>query len=297
MTQEPNHFAPLCAAADPLPRPPSFRIPSKACDTHAHIFGPQDCYPLVSNRAYTPPEARLEAYNSLLKTLGVERAVIVQPSVYGTDNRATLDAVSASDGRFRGVVVVDDDCSVEELLRLRQIGARGARVNLLFRSDAELGNLQRLAISLANARMHMQMLVDVSKVDGLYDLVSNLPVPIVFDHMGHIPAGLGINHPGFQALLRLLGDGKCWVKLSGSYRFTEQLDTPYDDVLPFARALVATNPDNLLWATDWPHPHIPLTMPNDGDLLNMLSDWVPNENTRNRILSDNPSRLYEFDEP
>ena len=295
MTQETDHDAPLCSPADPMPRPPVFNMPSQACDTHAHIFGPQDCYPLVSNRLYTPPEARLEAYNSLLKTLGVERAVIVQPSVYGTDNRATLDAVSASDGRFRAVVVVDDDCSVAELLTLRQKGARGARVNWLFRSDAELGNLQRLAISLANARMHMQMLVDVSKVDGLYDLVSNLPVPIVFDHMGHIPTGLGINNPGFQVLLRLLGEGKCWVKLSGTYRFTEQLDTPYGDVVPFARALVATNPDNLLWASDWPHPHIPVPMPNDGDLLSMLSDWVPNESTRNRILSDNPSRLYEFD--
>ena len=287
---------PLCAPADPTPRPSSLTMPANACDTHAHIFGPKDRYPLVANRTYTPPEASLESYNTLLKILGVERAVIVQPSVYGTDIRATLDAVSSSDGRFRAVVVVDDNCSVEDLHAYRSLGARGARVNLLFRSDAELGNLQRLARSLADIDMHMQMLVDVAVFDGLYDFVSDLPVPVVFDHMGHMPARLGINHPGFQALLRLLGQGECWVKLSGAYRFTEQRYTPYDDVAPFAQALAATNPDNVLWATDWPHPQIPVPMPNDGDLLSLLSDWVPDEITRNRILTDNPARLYGFDE-
>jgi len=290
-----NHDIPVCAGADPTPRPPSFNMPLKACDTHAHIFGPLHRYPLVEDRVYTPPEAGIDAYNALLATLSVERAVIVQPSVYGTDNRATLDTVSANRDRFRGVVVVDDDCSVADLIALREQGARGARVNLLFRSNSEIGNLKRLAGNLASAGMHMQMLIDVSKFDELYKVVSELPVPVVFDHMGHMPVRLGINHPGFQALVRLLGEGKCWVKLSGSYRFTEQLDTPYDDVLPFARALVATNPDNLLWASDWPHPHIPIPMPNDGDLLSMLYDWVPEETTRNRILSDNPARLYEFD--
>jgi len=147
--QEPE--LPDCAAADPSPHPPAFAMPDKACDTHAHIFGPQDRYPLIKDRAYTPPEASLHQYQNLLSTLGVTRAVIVQPSIYGTDNRATLDAVAAGGTDYRAVIVVDDDCSAADLQHYKERGAQGARVNMLFRSNAEVNNLKALGKALSNA--------------------------------------------------------------------------------------------------------------------------------------------------
>lgn len=286
---------PVCAPADRDPRPAAFTPPPGACDCHAHVFGPLARYPVVAERTYTPSEASLAEYRRMLAALGLERGVIVQPSVYGTDNRATLDAVSEGGENFRAVVVVDDDATVTELRAMHDKGARGARVNVLFASDAQLANLKTLAATLAEIGWHMQMLIDVSKFPDLYEFAKGLPAPVVFDHLGHMPTGLGLENPGFQDMLRLLDEGRCWIKLSGSYRFTAERETPYDDVAPFARKAVEVNPDRLVWATDWPHPHIPTPMPNDGALLDMLADWAPDEAVRNRILVDNPATLYGFE--
>ena len=295
MSEVKSRSAPLCAAADAAPQAPRFTPPPGACDCHSHIFGPAS--QLVANRLYTPPDASLESYLHLLNALGLSRSVIVQPSVYGTDNRATLAAVAEAGQNFRAVVVVDDHISLAELHALHQQGARGARVNALFPSDAQLENLHRLARTLADTAWHLQILTDVSTFPDLEVLVNSLPVPVVFDHMGHIPAQLGVNHPGFQALLRLVGEGRAWAKLSGAYRITAQDHPPYTDVAPFAQALIRANPEQLVWASDWPHPHIRPPMPNDGHLLDMLADWVPDTVTRGRILVDNPARLYGFDLP
>lgn len=286
---------PVCAPAQQHIEAPDFAMPANACDCHAHVFGTTECYPLVDNRVYTPPPASLEQYHHLLKTLGFSRGVIVQPSVYGTDNRATLDAVAQNPEHLRAVVVVDDHVELNTLKTLHEQGARGARVNLVFRSNAALNHLKTLANILADMGWHMQMLVDVSQFDDLYNFVKALPVPVVFDHMGHIPTHKGIDQTGFQQMRRLLEEEQCWVKLSGSYRMTEQQETPYNDVLPFAQALVDSNPERLVWATDWPHPHIPVSMPADHALLNMLADWVPDPQIRQRILVDNPAQLYQFD--
>ncbi|MGI9393225.1 MAG: amidohydrolase family protein [Boseongicola sp.] len=287
--------APPCAPADYSPHIPGFAVPVGSCDCHAHIFGTASA--LVKNRAYTPPEANLSAYQDMLRTTGLSRGVIVQPSVYGTDNRTTLQAVAEGGENFRAIVVVNEDVTQHELQTLHAQGARGARVNALFQSDVSLENLQMLARTLADVNWHMQMLVDVSEFANLESFVRALPIPVVFDHMGHIPASYGSEHPGFQALLRLVGEGQAWAKLLGSYRMTGQRHPPYDDVAPFAEGLVRANPDQLVWASDWPHPHIPTPMPNDGDLLDMLADWVVDTKTRNKILVDNPARLYGFGLP
>lgn len=287
--------AELCAAPHSEPRAPGFSTPSRACDCHVHVFGPHRDFPLVAERMYTPPPALLSDYHRMRGVLGLQRAVIVQPSVYGTANRATLEAAAAGGEDFRAVVVVDSDTPKSVLHTMHDAGARGVRINPMFSRNADLSDLKRLAHSLADMGWHLQVLVDVSQLEGLETLAEALPVALVFDHMGHVPTEKGIHDAGFQSLLRLLGQGRCWVKLSGAYRVTAHDHPPYDDVTPFAKALLQTNPEQLVWGSDWPHPRIPVPMPNDGDLMDLLDTWVPDVETRDRILVDNPARLYDFE--
>ena len=279
--------APLCAPPDPLPIRPQNRIPAGACDCHFHVsVGPS---PLVPERSYTPPDLAITDYLNMRNVLGLSRGVIVQASPHGTDNRTTLAALPP-DGSMRAVVVVNAQCSASELRALADQGAVGTRANLLFPSNAQLDDLAGLARRIADCGWHLQLLADASKTEGLEALVHLSPVPVVLDHMGHIPARLGVSHPGFQTVLRLLDTGKLWVKLSGAYRIAEP---DYEDAAPMARALVSANPGRLVWGSDWPHPAIKGPMPNDGALLDLLYDWADTE-TAKRILVGNPEALYGF---
>ncbi len=286
---------PVCAAADPAPYAPRFTPPPGATDCHAHIFGPEAQYPFTPHRTYTPPEASEAQYFHLLESLGLSRGVIVQPSVYGRDNRCTLDAVRRHPDKLRAVVVVNEDITEKELEQMHADGARGVRLNLLFRSGVEVSDVRRIADKIAALDWHLQMLIDVSEFADIRDTLGSLPVETVFDHLGHMPISAGTSHPGFQQMLSLVADGKSWVKLSGSYRITSENETPYSDIAPFAREIIRANPERVLWATDWPHPYINVDMPNDGALLDMLDDWTPDAATRDRILADNPARLYGFE--
>ena len=286
---------PICAGPDPEPRKPGFAVPAGACDSHAHIFAPARVYPYVAERAYTPAEASLEDYQGMLAALGVERAVLVQPSVYGTDNRAMLEALESGGRRFRGVAVCDEDIAESEIAHLHAAGVRGLRVNLLYSRSATLAALAGLAQRIAPFGWHLQILVDVSKTPDLAEILAPLSVAVVVDHMGHLPAAKGAGDPGFQALLALVRGGRSWVKLSGAYRLSSQRTPPYADVAPLARALIAAAPERMLWASDWPHPAIAMPMPNDGDLLDLLAEWAPDEATRRKILVDNPAALYGFE--
>lgn len=294
MTLVGDLYIPTCAQADLNFRQPRLKVPKGTCDCHAHIFGPQSRYPYSPHRSYTPPDAPLSAYKEMLSSLGVERAVIVQPSVYGTDNRATLDAIKNGGKNFRGVVVVDEKIDAKEMERMHELGVRGVRINLLYKSGIEVSDVRRLADKIAPFGWHLQMLVDVSEFSDL-DTLANLPVDVVFDHMGHMPTSIGTDHPGFKKMLSLLADGKAWAKLSGPYRITSATEYPYKDTIPYAKAIINANPDRVLWATDWPHPYINVSMPNDADILDLLMEWAPDEATRNKILVDNPERLFEFD--
>lgn len=284
---------PHCEGADSNPRKANFDPPPGACDCHAHILWPQSLYPYTPNRSYTPPEASLSSYKKMLGTLGLDRAVIVHPSVYGTDNRATLDAIKIGGTNFRGVAVVDANIEFSELEKMHQGGIRGARINLLFKGGIGMSEVRSLTKKMAPLGWHLQLLIDVSEFDEL-DTLEDLPVDIVFDHMGHMPTHKGLNHPGFVQMLRMLERGHAWVKLSGAYRMTSNKELPYADTIPFAKEIIKTNPERLVWATDWPHPSINVPMPNDGDLLSLLAEWAPDKETRNRILVDNPAKLYDF---
>ncbi|PSW20869.1 GntR family transcriptional regulator [Photobacterium sanctipauli] len=285
---------PYCSAADPNIAPASFVLPDNACDCHLHVFGPENKYPYTENRTYTPPDASLGQYKELQSILGLKRAVIVQPSVYGVDNRATLEAVKQGGENFKAVVVVNDDIATSQLESMAEMGAKGARLNLLFQSNVNIKSLESLAHKLAETDMHLQLLIDVSKSADLMTQLGKLPVQLVFDHMGHMPTTVPQNNVGFQAMLKLMDKGKAWAKLSGSYRFTSEKTTPYHDVTKVAQQLISTNSERVVWGSDWPHPHIPVDMPRDGDLLEMLKRWAPDENTRNNILVNNPAHLYGF---
>ena len=295
MTLIGDSHIPGCAEADPNPQKPKRFVPPKgACDCHAHILGPQSRYPYTPHRTYTPPDAPLTNYLDMLGTLGLERAVIVQPSVYGTDNRVTLEAIRKGGDNFRGIVVVDENIDVREMERMHELGVRGVRINLLFKSGIEVSDVRKLAKKIAPFGWHLQMLVDVSEFSEL-DTLADLPVDVVFDHMGHMPTSIGVQHPGFKKMLKMLENGKAWAKLSGAYRITSAKGLPYSDTIPYAQAIIKANPNRVVWATDWPHPYINVPMPNDGSLLDLLADWAPDSQVRDRILVDNPAELYEFD--
>ena len=286
---------PACQGPDPAPRQPQLTVPPGACDCHAHILGPLTRYPFVAERGYNPPEALLEAYRHMLATLGLSRGVIVQPSVYGTDNRATVAAIAASEGAFRGVAVVEAGVGEDELAALHQAGMRGLRINPLYKHAAGLADCPRLAEKIAPLGWHLQIFLDISQLDeGQRAMLARLPVPIVIDHMGYMPVAKGLDDPGFRWLLGQLAEGHAWVKLSGAYYLSAEPRPPYGDVAPFARALIAANPARCVWASNWPHPLVTGQMPNDGELLELLGDWAPDRALRQAVLVDNPAEIYGF---
>lgn len=296
-----NHDIPVCAAPDPNPRPPRRPLPAGSCDSHAHLFGPAAHYPYHPDRNYTPPDASRESYLHLLRTLGFQRAVLVQPSVYGTDNSRMVDALALAQDDpagidWRGVAVLDTQTSDAELERLHALGVRGVRMNLVFRGGIDTDTATALAERIAPLGWHLQFLVDISQFDNFAGFASRLPVPSVVDHMGHLPAALGPSHPAFADLLALLREGRTWVKLSGPNRLTAGKLPPFHDVDPLAAALIDAAPQRLVFGTDWPHVQLPTPMPNDGDLMDEFYRWIDNDDgLAERILVANPAELYGFE--
>jgi 2-pyrone-4,6-dicarboxylate lactonase len=284
---------PACQGPNPVVDPPSFAVPAHACDTHAHVIGPADRFPMVANRSYTPPPAPEAAYLGMLGSLGMARGVLVQISVYGTDNRCMIESLKAHPDRLRGIAVVAPDVGDGELEALHAAGVRGIRFNVLFGGGVAIDEMERLAARVAPLGWHIQLLIDARNLPELGPRIMKLPVEVVIDHMGHMPVSAGIAHPGFQWMLRLLGEGRAWTKLSGAYRIS-QAGAPFHDTLDFAQALAAAAPERCVWGSDWPHVSVEGPMFNTGALLDLLPLWVPEEAVRNRILVDNPARLYGF---
>lgn len=289
--------APLCAAADPHPRRPALKLPPLACDCHAHVFGPWSRYPYFPERIYTPPDALPSAYLGVLATLGVERCVLVQPSVYGADNRAMLDAMTHIGTRSRGVAVVEDDVSDIELQRLHAAGVRGVRINVVDvkenKGAIDVPSLARFARRVKKLGWHIEFLMHADEFPQLDRLFVNFPVDIVLGHLGYMRTDRGLADPGFQALLRLMRDARAWVKLTGPYRIAAGA-LPYEAVTPYAHALLEAAPRQVVWGTDWPHVMVKSGMPNDGDLADLLQTWIPDADLREQVLVKNPERLYGF---
>lgn len=275
----------------PPPSAPSRRAPEGAADCHFHIFGPFDRFPPSPRRPYDPPLARLEDYRPVAATLGLSRFVVVQASVYGTDNRVTEAAVAGL-GRAaaRGIAVLDPETEEAEIARLQSAGFVGARFNAVSGGGTPLAALETLAHRIAPFGWHLQLYVEGDLLPELAPRLAALPVPVVFDHMAGLPAAQGPRHPGFAALRRLLDTGRVWVKLSG-YRVSS--GPPYEDLAPLARALIGAAPARMIWGTDWPHTQI-VPPPDAGKLLDLLGQWVRDEGEWRGILVDNPRALYGF---
>lgn len=245
--------------------------------------------------AYTPADAGLDDYLAMAGELGIARAVVVQPSPYGTDNRRLLDCLAQSPIPMRGVVAVTADITDAELAVMHEAGVRAIRINLVFDALAAVETAIKMAPRLRENGWHIQFLVDASTWPDMVDTVQALGVPAVFDHLGHIPAHKGTADPGFQAMLGLLRDGLAWVKASGMYRMTGQV-APHTDVRPFLDGVVAANPDRVLWATDWPHSAIKVPMPKDTALAAKALDWLgADASLRDKVFVQNPVALYGFE--
>ena len=285
-----------------------FAVPSGACDCHVHVFGAGAEFPFVARRGYTPAPATVEELLQLQNALALERVVIVQPSVYGTDNSCTLEGIRRlGTERARGVAVIDGRTGDSALREMHAAGIRGVRVNLETAGETDPAlsrrNLAAAVERIAPLGWHVQVYTRLSVVEALYDDVTRLEVPIVFDHFGGAQASGGVNQPGFAELLALVASGKAYVKVSGHYRSSAKAPA-FDDVAPLARALIAANADRVLWGTDWPHPHhaepgkemeiTPSFDIDDGLALNQLGRWAPTAATRRKILVENPARLYDF---
>lgn len=282
---------------DPNPRRPRLLAPAGACDCHNHVFGPADRFPYVADRQYTPPDAPLEKFLDLLDIMRIERAVIVQPSVYGSDNSCTEDAVARMAGRARAVAVVDPSISDAELNRLDAIGFRGVRFNLVHTGGStSLEALETLSERVAPLGWHVQIYMRGAGLPDVEDRLLALPTDIVIDHMSHLDPTEDLTQPGFRSLQRLLAAGRAWVKLC-PYRY-DHSGYPFVTAKALALELASARPDRLIWGTDWPHPDLPGgEMPNDGDLLDALDDWFGDDDALiRRILVDNPDALYLFNE-
>lgn len=291
-------YAPLCGAPDRNPRAPKTKFPALACDTHAHIFEAR--FPYSKERIYTPPDSTLADYKHLLKTLGCERAVLVQPSVYGDDNAAMLDALANGGPGFRAVAVTQPDASDAELEKLHRAGVRGLRFNVVDRRENKnqvpADMLRGVAKRIAARGWHIEMLVQLDEAGDFAPLLGTLGVPVVIGHLGY-PKALAktwTQTKAFADLLKLLDGGQCWIKLTGPYRITSEADMPYADVVEPARKLIAHAPQRMIWGTDWPHVMKKKPMANDGDMTDLLDQWMPDAATKKRILVDNPAALYGF---
>jgi len=271
-----------------------------ACDCHAHVFGPAARFPYAEPRSYTPEDAPLEAYLAHLDRLGCERGVLVQPSAYGRDNRAMLDALARAPQRLRGVAVGGAELTPETLRSWHAAGVRGLRANE-FRRDGKpyyqngvrLAEIEPLYRWMAELGWHLQLWIDTRDLPELLPALARVPVAVVVDHMGRMEHRHGTAHPGFQTLLREVGDGRLWAKLSGTYRLAATAPD-YLEAKPFHDALISANPANLVWGSDWPHPRPEGPVPDAKHLLDLFLAWTPAPITRRAILARNPARLYHF---
>ena len=292
-----KNLAPLCQAPDSESRSPKISFPKGAVDCHAHVCGPADLFPYTDERIYTPPDATLESYNTLLHMLGVDRAVLVQPSVYGTDNQAMLAALKHQPEKFRGVAVIADNASDRELEEFHQAGVRGVRCNIVDVADKSAGlpiqYLTALAKRIAPFGWHLELLMHVNEYPNLATVFENFPVDLVFGHFGYAHAKHGVNDPGFQGLLNLMREQRAWVKMTGPYRICDG-GFPYADMRPLNDAVIEANPAQLIWGSDWPHVMVKKQMPHDADLCDLFGAWVRDPSLRKSILVDNPCILYDF---
>lgn len=283
-------------APDPRLRAPLRPLPSGTVDCHAHIFDRFERYPLAGARKYSPPLCTREAWLALHASLGVERGVQVHGSPYGFDNSITADFLREHPGRFAGVAVVAPEVTDAELGRLDAAGFRAARLMDQYATGATTAMLEAIAHRVAPLGWHIE--INIARSSDWVELEPRLrrcPVPLVFDHLGRVRGGEGIDAPGFKVVRRLLAEREdCWTKISSFYRLSDSGPPHYDDMRPIVQTLLEERPERCVWGTNWPHPGLTREMPNDADLLDVLESWLQGDSVRAPLFAENAARLYRF---
>jgi 2-pyrone-4,6-dicarboxylate lactonase len=280
---------------DPRPSKPEFRLPPGAVDAHCHVFGPGDRFPYAPERKYTPCDASAAQLFALRDHLGFARNVIVQATCHGADNRAMLDALRQSGGRARGVATVRAEVTDAELKALDAAGVRGVRFNFVKRlvDTTPRETLAHIAARVAELGWHIVIYFEAAELPELFDFLTALPTTVVIDHMGRPDVGLPVDAAEFSLFVRLMREHPhIWSKVTCPERLSKSGPPAYDDVVPFARRLVETFPDRVLWGTDWPHPNLKSHMPDDGKLVDFIPRIAPAPELQRKLLVDNPMRLY-----
>lgn len=288
------------SGADVLPpdarlRAPKHALPEGTVDCHAHIFDRFDKYRFSSSKRYTPPICTREAWMALHAALGVKRGVQVHGSPYGFDNSITEDFLREHPGRFVGVAAVPPDVDAVLLKRLSAAGFRAARLMDQFATGATTRDLDAIARRIEPFRWHIE--INIARSADWVELEPALrrcPVPLVFDHLGRVRGGEGVNAPGFNVVRRLLAErDDCWTKISSWYRLSDVPD--FQDMKPLVQTLLKERPDRCVWGTNWPHPGMTKFMPNDADLVDQLDSWLPSDAVREPLFARNAARLYGFE--
>lgn len=279
---------------DPHPTEPGFRLPPGTVDAHCHVFGPGAEFPYAPERKYTPCDAGKDRLFELRDFLGIDKNVIVQATCHGADNSALVDALEASGGRARGVATVRGDVTDDELARLHDAGVRGVRFNFVKRLvDPKPDSYYHdIVARIAPLGWHIIVYFEAQDLADRWDFFTSLPTTVVVDHMGRPDVTQPVDGPEFERFMTLLREHpQFWSKVTCPDRLTIS-GPPYDDVVPFARALVEAFPDRVLWGTDWPHPNLKSHMPDDGELVDFVPRIALTEQARQQLLVDNPTRLY-----
>jgi 2-pyrone-4,6-dicarboxylate lactonase len=271
---------------------PIFKLPAGACDSHCHVFGPAAVFPYASDRRYTPEDAPKKALAALHKRLGISRAVIVQASCHGTDNRAMLDCIATDPKRFRGVAIVDDSFDEASLRHLHEGGVRGVRFNFVrhLGGAPDLAMFKRVIDRIKPMGWHVVLHIDAPDIIALTPMIQALTVPFVIDHMGRVPASEGVGQMPFQALLELAKNPRCWIKVSGAERIAEP---PFTSAIAFATQLILAAPDRVLWGTDFPHPNLKHPV-DEAELVDLLPHYSTEPEHLHKLLVSNPATLYGF---
>ena len=293
---------PVSLGPDPNTRTPGWTLPDGACDTHAHVFGPPDIFPYAEERRYTPPAAPVEHYVNMQKITGLSRAVFVTPTAHGCDNRVVLNAIATLGDSARGIANIDSSFDDRSLRALAERGIRGARFHLMKDRPGSEEHLRQHLPALERLGWVLDLHVDPPDFLEHERFIRSIPVVTIIDHLARVRGSDGVGQPAFRLLLDLLREKRFWVKLCSFDKISARPQArvpgslPYLDMVPFAQAAIAAAPDRVIWGTDWPHGNtfIPGRTPNEGDLLDLLAVIATDEQTRHRILVENPARLFGF---
>ncbi len=281
---------------DPNPKKPQLAMPAGAWDTHFHVCGPPHLFPYKDFPNFIPPAAPIEHYLAVAAVLGFERGVVVQHSIHGTDSAVTVDAIRKSDGRICGMILADSDLTAIEVKRLHAAGVRGIRIELTEKLHGAYDEtvFDKLVALAASASWVVALHLDPASIERHADKIRRLPTQTILENYAHVDPRDGLDQPALRTLLDLAREPHIWLKTASAYRMLRR-GASYDLVTKMARLVHEASPDKVIWGTDWPHGDVflPGQMANDGDIVDMLLDFVPDATARRKLLVDNPRRLFD----